>query len=403
VSNPIKILFLAANPSDTNHLRLDEEVRAIDQALRKAKYRDDFELEQHWAVTASDLQEALLRHEPHIVHFSGHGSQKGEIILESSEMRGQSHREISLSESPSISKPGYVSAKALANTLAILKDNIRCVVLNACYSKIQAEAIGEHIDAVVGMSRAISDPAAILFAEAFYRSLGFGRNLNEAFRLARNLIDLHGLPEEDTPQLFAPKVNAADIKLLEAVQVIQQVSVSSVGTSDSSTSPKPAPLATQPLSVFFSYSHKDETLRDELAKHLSILQRQGVIQTWHDRRISAGTEWAGQIDDNMNSADIILLLISSDFLASTYCYDVELKRAMQRHAEKTARVIPVILRAVDWHDASFGKLQALPKDAKPITSWSNQDEAFADVAKGIRNAVADIKNERQKQPPENPR
>jgi hypothetical protein len=400
VSSPIKILFLAANPSDTNHLRLDEEVRAIDQALRKAKYRDDFELEQHWAVTASDLQEALLRHEPHIVHFSGHGSQKGEIILESSDMRGQSRREISLSESPTSSKPGYVSAKALANTLAILKDNIRCVVLNACYSKIQAEAIGEHIDAVVGMSRAITDDAAINFAAAFYQGLGYDKSIQTAFELGRNQIALSGLPEEATPQIFAPRVKAADIKLLEAVQVIQQVSASSVGSSDSRVV---ASVVPRPLSVFFSYSHKDETLRDELAKHLSILQRQGVIQTWHDRRISAGTEWAGQIDDNLNTADIILLLISSDFLASTYCYDVELKRAMERHEEKTARVIPVILRAVDWHDASFGELQALPKDAKPITSWSNQDEAFADVAKGIRNAVADIKNERQKQPPENPR
>jgi hypothetical protein len=169
-------------------------------------------------------------------------------------------------------------------------------------------------------------------------------------------------------------------------------------SEDSSVSAK-----AQLISVFFSYSHKDEDLRDELAKHLSILQRQGVIQTWHDRRISAGTEWAGQIDDNMNSADIILLLISSDFLASTYCYDVELKRAMERHEEKSARVIPVILRAVDWQDAPFGKLQALPKDAKPITSWANQDEAFADVAKGIRNGVTDIKSKRQTQHLENQR
>lgn len=162
-------------------------------------------------------------------------------------------------------------------------------------------------------------------------------------------------------------------------------------------------LPSQPLSVFFSYSHADETLRDKLAKHLSVLQRDKVIQTWHDRRISAGTEWAGQIDDNLNSADIILLLISDDFLASDYCYDVELKRAMERHEEKTARVIPVILRAVDWQGAEFRKLQALPKDARPITSWTNQDEAFADVAKGIRNAVTDIKNKRQDQPPQNPR
>src|SRR5438128_1377433 len=100
----------------------------------------------------------------------------------------------------------------------------------------------------------------------------------------------------------------------------------------------------QPIEVFFSYSHKDEELRDEMANHLSILKRQGVITDWHDRRITAGDEWAGQIDEHLNSAHLILLLISADFIASDYCYDLELTRAMERHEAREACVIPVILR-----------------------------------------------------------
>ena len=141
------------------------------------------------------------------------------------------------------------------------------------------------------------------------------------------------------------------------------------------------------IEVFFSYSHRDEDLRDELAKHLSILKRQGVISAWHDRQITDGSEWAGEIDTHLSSADIILLLISADFIASDYCWDIELKQAMERHEAKEACVIPVILRPSDWHGAPFGKLQALPKNAQPVTSWTNRDEAFLNVAQGIRRTV----------------
>ncbi|WP_417384928.1 toll/interleukin-1 receptor domain-containing protein [Gimesia sp.] len=147
---------------------------------------------------------------------------------------------------------------------------------------------------------------------------------------------------------------------------------------------------TTSIELFYSYSHKDEFLRDQLQTHLSSLRRNGVISNWHDRRISAGREWEGQIDDHLNSAQVILLLISADFLASDYCSDIELERAMERHNAGEARVIPVILRACDWAGSQFCKLQALPKDAEPITSWQNRDEAFTDVAKGIRIAVDEL-------------
>ena len=145
--------------------------------------------------------------------------------------------------------------------------------------------------------------------------------------------------------------------------------------------------------VFFSYSHKDETLRNELENHLSQLKRSGRITAWHDRRITAGSEFAGEISENLENADVILLLVSSDFLASDYCYDLEMGRAMEKHEEKSAKVIPIILRDCDWHDAPFGKLLATPTDGKAVTKWPNQDEAFLNVVNYIKDALPAKKQE----------
>ena len=136
-----------------------------------------------------------------------------------------------------------------------------------------------------------------------------------------------------------------------------------------------------------SYSHADEALRDELEKHLAGLLRQGVITTWHDRRIAPGEELHGLIDEHLNAADIVLLLVSADFLDSDYCYDVEMTRAMERHERGEARVIPVILRPCDWHGAPFGGLMAVPSDGKPVAKHATLDDGFLEVAKAIRAVV----------------
>jgi hypothetical protein len=139
--------------------------------------------------------------------------------------------------------------------------------------------------------------------------------------------------------------------------------------------------------VFFSYSHADEALRDQLEKQLSLLKRQGVIATWHDRRIGAGQDFAREIDGHIETDDIILLLVSADFLDSDYCYEKEMMRAMARHDAGEAIVIPVILRACDWHGAPFGKLNASPPDGKPVTQFADRDQALLEVAKAVRNAA----------------
>src|SRR5438105_2548949 len=139
------------------------------------------------------------------------------------------------------------------------------------------------------------------------------------------------------------------------------------------------------VTVFFCYAHEDESLLKRLKQYLTPMQRQGLIAMWHDRDISAGTEWEQEISKQLNAAQIILLLVSPDFMASDYCYSIEMKRALERHHRKEACVIPIILRNVDWQDI-LGNIQALPKDAIPVLSslWHSSDDAFYDVAQGIR-------------------
>ena len=147
---------------------------------------------------------------------------------------------------------------------------------------------------------------------------------------------------------------------------------------------------TRAVEVFFSYAHKDEKWRNELENQLSGLKRQGLITGWYDRKLTPGTEWASEIDMHLNTASIILLLVSPNFIASDYCYGIEMKRALERHEAGEACVIPVIVRPTDWKGTPFDKLQTLPTGGKPVTSWRDRDKAFLDIAKGIRKAVEEL-------------
>ena len=146
-------------------------------------------------------------------------------------------------------------------------------------------------------------------------------------------------------------------------------------------------MSSKPIELFYSYSHKDEGLRNNLETHLALLKRQGIITDWSDRDIDAGEGWAGKIDERLNSADIILLLVSPYFIASDYCYGIEMQRAMERRQAGAGWVIPIILRPCDWQSAPFGTLQALPKYGRPVTTWGDRDEAFLNIAQGIRKVA----------------
>ncbi len=155
-------------------------------------------------------------------------------------------------------------------------------------------------------------------------------------------------------------------------------------------------MAGEALDVFISYSRHDEGLKDELVKyHLKLLQREGKINTWQDRDIEAGAEWATEIKTNLEKADVVLLLITRHFLASDYCYETEMQRAVQRHYDGTARVIPIILETCGWQYSNFSQLQVLPKDGKPITRWDDKAEAFFNVEEGIRRVVDALNDERR--------
>jgi formylglycine-generating enzyme required for sulfatase activity len=435
------ILFLAANPTDTQPLRMDQELRDIGEGLQRAKQRDQFRLEQRMAVRPRDIQRAMLDLNPQMIHFSGHGAGNEGLVFEDES-----------------GKTKFVTGEALADLFSLFADQLNCVVLNGCYSEVQAKVIAQHIPYVIGMNQAIGDKAAIAFAVGFYDALGAGRDVEFAFKLGCSAIRLGGIAEHLTPVLIKKlsvnkkvryefvlsgsieeidkhrinaifshlqtlvgdpsltliKVESGSIKLIlegsfdgfnhlsrlietgelrEILGIpIQGMEMTSSINFANNNELKPMPPPSQsnpidPIKVFISYSHRDDELKDTLITHLANLKRQKKIAAWQDRAIEGGQEWEAQIKQQLESAQIILLLISPDFMASDYCYDIEMERAIARHDARTARVIPVILRPCDWKDSPFSKLQALPKDAKPITQWSDRDDAFLDVVQGIRRAV----------------
>ena len=155
------------------------------------------------------------------------------------------------------------------------------------------------------------------------------------------------------------------------------------------TSPAKSPHESNAISVFCSYSHKDETYREQLEAHITLLKREGKISFWHDLRISLGNEWDPEIHRNLNSANIILLLISADFIASDYCYDTEVTRAMERHRNNEAKVIPIFVRRCDYETAPFAKIQGIHFET-PIAELPNSDAAWTEVAKKLREAIAQM-------------
>ncbi|WP_256973139.1 CHAT domain-containing protein [Nostoc sp. T09] len=184
-ANPLKILFLASDPTDTARLRLGEELREIQQRLQLAKQRGRFLLEQRLSVRPGDISQALLDIEPHIVHFSGHGINTGELYVENE-----------------LGKIQPLKPDALASLFELVEDQVNCVVLNACYSQTQAEAIAKYIPFVIGMNHLIGDQAAIAFSVGFYKALGANRSIEKAYKFGCTEIQLHGIAENLTPVIY---------------------------------------------------------------------------------------------------------------------------------------------------------------------------------------------------------
>jgi len=201
------ILILAANPKNTSRLRLDQEVREIDNGLQRARRRDEFILKQVWAVRRSDFRRAMLDLRPNIVHFCGHGSGEEGIAFE--DENGQAT---------------LISTEALSGFFELFAANVECVILNACYSEVQAEAIAKHIPHVIGMNKAIGDTTAIEFAVAFYDALGAGETIAFAYKLACNAIQLSGIPENLTPILKSARRASGSILEPDEARLQEQIS-----------------------------------------------------------------------------------------------------------------------------------------------------------------------------------
>ncbi|CEJ69284.1 CHAT domain protein [Chryseobacterium oranimense G311] len=199
IPEKITVLFLASNPIDQVQLRLDEEARSITEMIRKTKHRDSVKFESRWALQTLDLLQALNEHDPTIVHFSGHGSDNDEIVFQTQE---------------GIAK--LVSKEAIVQTMMASADNIRLVFFNTCYSRNQAEAVSEFVEATIGMNTTIGDKAARVFSSQFYSAIGFGLSVGKAFQQAKALLMMEDIPEESTPELFIkPGFNAEEIILVK--------------------------------------------------------------------------------------------------------------------------------------------------------------------------------------------
>ncbi|MBW4448647.1 MAG: CHAT domain-containing protein [Spirirestis rafaelensis WJT71-NPBG6] len=367
-----KILILAASPKDMNRVRLEDELRDIEEVLQRARKREQFEVKLKLAVRYRDIRQALLDFDPQIVHFSGHGEGEGGLVFEDG-----------------TGKAKLVDAEALAELFDLFK-HVKCVVLNACYSENQAEAIVQlqHIDYVIGMSQAIGDRAAIEFAVGFYDGLGAGRSFEDAYKFGKNAIHIASIPEHLTPKLLRKKQ-------FETEGANTTASNSGFSNDDLNYDPKKE-LSTK---VFLSYSPKDEKLRIELENSLSILEGEGVISIWHDGKIRAGRNRNLEINKNLNSARIILLLISRHFIASLHRSNFEVKQAIERQSAGEAHVIPVLLspvagwQSIKFNDFQLGNLQYLPRNGKFVTDsrfWKNQNEAFVKIAEEFAEAVEQI-------------
>ena len=320
-----KILILTANPKNTDKLRLDEEVREIQEGLQRSRSRDQFEIIARWAVRPDDLRRSLLDHEPQIVHFSGHGAGAQGLVLENT--AGQA-------------KP--VSNQSLARLFKLFQEKVECVLLNACYSEVQAEAIHQHIDCVIGMNQAIGDRAAIEFAVGFYDGLGAGRSYADAFEFGLSAIDLEGLPETATPQLKQrnlsspqPAANPAPSSESQSIPSPSLQSFATVSRLQSEPISQPSKSGTRSR-IFISYKRGVET--DE---RIALKVYQALSQTYDvfiDRTMTVGTPWAKQIEQELQRSDFLISFLSAKSVQSEMVLG-EVEKAHQLGKESGKPVI----------------------------------------------------------------
>ena len=333
------ILILAANPRGSVPLRLDEEVREIKAGLQRSRHRERFVVEYESAARPSDVQQAMLDYAPQIVHFCGHGEGAKGLVLEDES-----------------GKAKLVSAKALANLFGLFADTVECVLLNACYSEVQAKAIAQHVDSVIGMSQAIGDRAAINFAVSFYKALGAGREVEFAFNMGCNAMQLAGIAEDQTPVLF-PEGDAStpprskrhaptdQTPVLfpegDAVRQPQESRVSDESRKLIVEEEKPSGRLGDRSRLFISYKRGVEPDEPVALEIFQALRQDHDV--FIDQTMPVGTRWAERIEAEIRRSDFLITLLSAESVHSEMVRG-EIETAHQLcQAQGKPRILPIRL------------------------------------------------------------
>jgi len=350
------ILILAANPIDTDRLRLDQEIRDIEEGLKLSKKRHEFILEKRLAVRDTDLRRALLDLEPEYVHFCGHGASEEGIILENV-----------------VGKPHLVSAEALSGLFELFADKVQCVVLNACYSKVQATAIAQHIKYVVGMSRKIGDEVAIKFAVGFYDALGAGKSVEFAYKLGCSAIQLAGASK----QYLIPKLINSETPLLEG---------------DEEEMEEDLPITYQ-HKIYISYAKANENwvikfvngLKSQLATKLGELDENFI---WAKYLLRGGDDKIEEPKRRLEKSACLLVVLSPAYLRSQSLQEIDY--FLNRTDQESGQIFVV----------EYGKVER-PEKIKELTGYKfwylNEtdrerlisDSGYSDILFDIANDIAD--------------
>lgn len=353
---------MAANPEDTTRLAIDEELRTIEVKLRGTTHAQDIELVSRWAVRPDDLLQHLNALQPDIVHFSGHGTKQA----------------LMLAGDDGVARP--VDAAKLTRVFGLFP-GIRAVVLNACFSEVQARAIAAKVDCVIGMAIEVGDGAAHAFAGSFYRALGFGRSLREAFDQGTAAIELEGLGEQSTPQLVV-RDPGGDWRLGAARPAGAEAAPARIEAPAPAAAAAPEPGR---RTVFVAYAPADRPWLERLQVHLKPHLKGKAIDLWETGKVQAGTRMREAQAQALAAAEVAILLVSADFLGSEDLVDEQLPRLLAAADGRGLAILPLVVGACAYAECPLGPYMALNEPGRPLDELSRpeQNRELVRIARSI--------------------